>query len=181
MASFGAVNERERTPTASLRPMRPDEYPAFVAHSKEEYARGIATQGGETEEFARAKSQADHAAILPQGIDTPGHWISVIEADGESVGILWLAERPHGRSKECWIYDIEIDEAHRGKGYGRAAMELAEAEARSHGLPRIALNVFGGNEVARNLYRSVGYMETSVQMAKDLDQDEDEHERSGRA
>jgi ribosomal protein S18 acetylase RimI-like enzyme len=47
-------------------------------------------------------------------------------------------------------------------------MQLAEVEARSHGLPRIALNVFGGNEVARNLYRSLGYAETSVQMAKDL-------------
>jgi hypothetical protein len=29
--------------------------------------------------------------------------------------------------------------------------------------------VFGGNEVARRLYHSVGYVETSVQMAKDLD------------
>ncbi|HET7141329.1 MAG TPA: GNAT family N-acetyltransferase [Candidatus Limnocylindria bacterium] len=159
----------EPSAAVHLRPMRPDEYPSFVAHSKQEYARGIATQGGETEEFARAKSEADHAAILPQGLDTPGHWISVIEAGGEQVGILWLAERPHGREKECWIYDIEIDEAHRGRGFGRAAMELAEAEARSHGLSRIALNVFGGNEVARNLYRSVGYVETSVQMAKDLE------------
>jgi RimJ/RimL family protein N-acetyltransferase len=48
-------------------------------------------------------------------------------------------------------------------------MELAEAEARSHGLHRIALNVFGGNEVARNLYRSLGYAESAVHMAKDID------------
>ena len=27
---------------------------------------------------------------------------------------------------------------------------------------------FGGNDVARNLYRSLGYVETSVQMGKDL-------------
>ena len=47
-------------------------------------------------------------------------------------------------------------------------MELAEIEARSHGLRRISLNVFGANEVARNLYRALGYVETSVQMAKDL-------------
>jgi RimJ/RimL family protein N-acetyltransferase len=153
---------------ATLRPMRPDEYPAFVESSKAGYAHDIAVHGGESEEFARRKSEEDHAAILPQGLDTPGHWIFVVEAGGQPVGTLWLAERPHGREKECWIYGIEIEEAQRGKGYGRTAMQLAEVEARSHGLPRIALNVFGGNEVARNLYRSLGYAETSVQMAKDL-------------
>ena len=68
-----------------------------------------------------------------------------------------------------FIYDVEIDEAHRGKGYGRAAMELAEQEANALGIGRIELNVFGGNDVARRLYLSVGYVETSVQMAKDLD------------
>jgi RimJ/RimL family protein N-acetyltransferase len=152
-----------------LRPMRPDEYPAFVESSKAGYAHDIAVHGGETEEFARQKSEEDHAAILPQGLDTPGHWIFVVEADGEPVGTLWLAERPHGREKECYIYGIEIDAAQRGGGYGRAAMERAEAEARSHGLHRIALNVFGGNEVARNLYRSLGYAESAVHMAKDID------------
>jgi ribosomal protein S18 acetylase RimI-like enzyme len=167
MASFDAVNDHQRT-TASLRPMRADEFDAFLAYSMESYARGIATQGGESEEFAHAKSKADHATILPQGLDTPGHWIFVVEAGGERVGVLWLAEREHGNEKVCFIYDIEIDEAHRGRGYGRVAMELAEIEARSHGLRRISLNVFGANEVARNLYRSLGYVETSVQMAKDL-------------
>jgi ribosomal protein S18 acetylase RimI-like enzyme len=33
----------------------------------------------------------------------------------------------------------------------------------------VELNVFGGNDVARNLYRSLGYVETSIQMGKDLD------------
>ena len=63
---------------------------------------------------------------------------------------------------------MEIGEEHRGRGYGRAAMLLAEEEARRRGLNRIELNVFGGNTIARNLYRSLGYVETSAQMAKDL-------------
>lgn len=149
--------------------MRPDEYPAFIERSKAGYAHDIAVHGGESEEFARQKSEEDHAAILPQGLDTPAHWIFVVEAGRERVGVLWLAERPHGRDKECYVYSIEIDEAQRGHGYGRAAMQLAEAEARSHGLHRIALNVFGGNEVARNLYRSLGYAESAIHMAKELD------------
>jgi ribosomal protein S18 acetylase RimI-like enzyme len=147
--------------------MRPDEFGDFLEYANENYAREIATHEGVSEEFARRKAEADHADVVPQGLDTPRQWIFVVETDGERVGVLWLGERDHGE-KQCNIYQIEIDEAHRGHGFGRAAMNLAEAEARSRGLGRIALNVFGGNEVARNLYWSLGYVETSVQMAKEL-------------
>ncbi|HEX6473847.1 MAG TPA: GNAT family N-acetyltransferase [Candidatus Limnocylindria bacterium] len=158
----------DATGKARLRPMRPDEFAAFMAHSIEGYARDIETNGGQTAEFARQKSEADHAAVLPHGLETTGHWIHVVEAGGEQVGLLWLAERDSGGRRVLFIYDVEIDEAHRGKGYGRAAMELAEQEAKALGIGRIELNVFGGNDVARRLYRSMDYVETSVQMAKDL-------------
>jgi ribosomal protein S18 acetylase RimI-like enzyme len=153
---------------ARLRPLHADEYDAFLAHSKESYARDIAEHGGTTEEFARRKSEADHARILPDGLETPGHWILVVESAGERVGILWLAEQDVGGRRGMYIYGVEIDEAHRRRGFGRAAMLLAEEEARSRGINRMGLNVFGANEVARNLYRSLDYVETSVQMAKDL-------------
>jgi ribosomal protein S18 acetylase RimI-like enzyme len=168
MASFAAMNDAKPAAPARLRPMRPDEFPAFLEASKRSYAEGIATQGDRTEEFARQKSEEDHAAILPNGLDTPGHAIFVVEAEGERVGLLWLAERELGGRQVYFVYDVEIDAAHRGKGYGRGAMLLAEEEARSRGLSRIELNVFGGNDVARGLYRSLGYVETSAQMAKDL-------------
>ena len=45
-------------------------------------------------------------------------------------------------------------------------MALLEEEARRLGVPRIELNVFGGNEVARSLYRSLGYGEEAVVMSK---------------
>jgi hypothetical protein len=41
-------------------------------------------------------------------------------------------------------------------------------QARSLGHSHIALNVFGGNHVARSLYRSLGYAETPVFMCKTL-------------
>ncbi|HEY8180057.1 MAG TPA: GNAT family N-acetyltransferase [Candidatus Limnocylindria bacterium] len=159
----------DATPDVCLRPMRPDELPAFVEHSIVSYAYGIQEQGGQTAEFARKKSEEDHAAILPDGLATAGHSLWIVEAAGERVGLLWLAERESGGRRVIFIYDVEIDEAHRGKGYGRAAMELAEEQARARGIARIELNVFGGNEVARKLYLAVGYVETSVQMAKDLE------------
>jgi hypothetical protein len=47
-------------------------------------------------------------------------------------------------------------------------MHLFEQEARRRGFRRAMLNVFGGNERARGLYRSLGWRVTSVHMAKDL-------------
>ena len=47
-------------------------------------------------------------------------------------------------------------------------MLALEDEVRAHGLDRIELNVFGGNEVARGLYRSLGYAESAVYMVKRL-------------
>jgi ribosomal protein S18 acetylase RimI-like enzyme len=148
--------------------LRADEYEAFVATSKAGYAQAIEEEAGFTAEYARQKAEDDFATILPAGLATAGHAINVIEADGEAVGRLWLAEREMGAQRVLFIYDIAIDEAFRGRGLGRAAMLLAEEQARQRGIMRMSLNVFGGNEVARKLYRSLGYVESSVQMAKDL-------------
>jgi len=151
-----------------LRPMTAGEFPAFVAASKAEYASDIEVHGGQTHEAALEKAEADFPAVLPEGLDTPGHAIFVVEADRAVVGRLWLAERELGGRRVLYLYDISIEPGHQGRGYGRATMKLAEQEARARGIGRIELNVFGGNEVARNLYRSLGYVETSVQMGKDL-------------
>jgi len=40
---------------------------------------------------------------------------------------------------------------------------------RERGGARVELTVFGGNEVARTLYRSLGYEESAVWMGKDLE------------
>jgi ribosomal protein S18 acetylase RimI-like enzyme len=93
----------------------------------------------------------------------------VVEADGEPVGELWLAERPDMSQRPClFVYDVHIEDAQQGRGYGKAAMLLAEDEARRRGLDRVALNVFGRNELARGLYRSLGYDENAVAMSKTL-------------
>ncbi len=47
-------------------------------------------------------------------------------------------------------------------------MTFAEQWAGGRGAHEIALNVFGGNTVARGLYTSLGYNERSVAMAKSL-------------
>lgn len=50
-------------------------------------------------------------------------------------------------------------------------MILAGDYARQQGAHTLGLNVFGFNVAARNLYQSIGYEPTAIQMRKRLDQD----------
>jgi ribosomal protein S18 acetylase RimI-like enzyme len=47
-------------------------------------------------------------------------------------------------------------------------MQAFEALARERGAAYLSLNVFGGNDIARSLYRSLGYVEESLHMGKRL-------------
>ena len=51
-----------------------------------------------------------------------------------------------------------MDEAERGKGYGRALMDAAAEHVRGLGAEVLSLNVFGHNHVAHALYDALGYV-----------------------
>lgn len=148
----------------ALRPLRKDEYRAWDVAHRAEYARGLVEHVGMPRAQAEAKVERDVAQVLPQGLATASTWIWAVEDDGRVVGTVFLGIRDGG----AWLYDITIAEGERGKGYGRAAMTALEDEVRGLGHETIALNVWGGNEIARRLYRSLGWAEESVHMRKRL-------------
>jgi ribosomal protein S18 acetylase RimI-like enzyme len=152
-----------------LRPFRDDELPDYIERGRASYARDMVAQAGLTSEQAEKKAENDWARLLPNGQVSQGHYLFAVEDEetGERVGDLWLAERSSDfEGTAAFVYSIEIYEPFRGRGYGREAMLMAEDEVRAKGLSHIALNVFGGNDVARSLYRSLGYVETAVFMRK---------------
>jgi len=157
-----------------LRPLRDDEFDTYVEHGRADYTRDMIENAGVPREQAERKAEHDWQRLLPNGLASPGQFLFAVEdaGTGERVGDLWYAERESDfEGKTAFIYSIEISERFRGRGFGRQAMLLLEDEVRSRGLTRIALNVFGGNEIARSLYRSLGYAETAVWMAKELSSD----------
>jgi ribosomal protein S18 acetylase RimI-like enzyme len=147
-----------------LRPLREDEFASWDAAHRVEYQRGLVELAGMSPERAAAKVAHDVPAVLPAGLATENVRIWAVEADERKVGTVFLGLRDGA----AWLYDITIDESERGRGYGRAAMEALEAEVRLLGRDSLALNVWGGNAVARGLYRSLGYVEESVHMRKPL-------------
>jgi ribosomal protein S18 acetylase RimI-like enzyme len=148
----------------SLRPLREDEYDAWDAAHRAEYEHGLVEFAGLDPTAARAKVERDVAAVLPDRLATADTRIWAVEDDGRRVGTVFLGVRGGG----AWLYDITIDVDERGRGYGRAAMVALEHEVRALGHDSVALNVWGGNAVARGLYRSLGYVEESVHMRKTL-------------
>ncbi len=146
--------------------MGADDVAGFIAGQLDEYADQIERYGGWAPADARQKAKRDMAKAFPDGRVQAGHHLFhlVEEATGERAGNMWYREDGRG----LWLMQVTIDPARRGQGLGREAMALLEAEARRLGAPRIELNVFGGNEAARSLYRSLGYREDAVVMSKPL-------------
>ena len=154
--------------SVQLRPMRDDEFAAWLPQMRDRYAEEMVRDAGLAPARAAAKAAEDIERLFPGGHLSSEQFVFVIDAEGEPVGDLWLAERDEAFQRCLFIYDIRLDESQRGKGYGKVAMAFAEEEARRRGHDRVALNVFGRNTVARNLYRSLGYEENAVSMSKTL-------------
>ena len=150
----------------TVRPITDVEFDAWLPSVRVGYAEDLTTNGGLDPAAARMKAEAETAQLFPGGQPSPEQLVFVIEAGGERVGELWLAEREEQRRRVLWVYDLRVGERFRGRGFARAAMEFAEQEAGRRGLSRVALNVFGGNEPARGLYRALGYTEDAVSMSK---------------
>ena len=144
----------------------PAELASWLERTKSHYI-GERIAAGDSRAEATANADRSLQRAFPGGSPGPGQLAGWVSDDGGRVGELWIgpfADDP----QRWWVWNVEIDEAHRGKGLGRQAMLLAEELAKAHGATSIGLNVFGHNRVARNLYQSLGYAESSVQMRKTL-------------
>ncbi|WP_393100785.1 GNAT family N-acetyltransferase [Streptomyces sp. LN325] len=139
----------------TARPMTQAEYPEWLVSEKAAYVGDIVRAGALSPEEAVRKSDRDFAKLIPEGLTTPDNTFLVLEAVGEQIGTGWLK---HGYLPGVtYGYSLHIQEQHRGQGYGRAAMVAGEQATLAAGDSELMFTVWGGNEVAMNLYTSVGY------------------------
>jgi ribosomal protein S18 acetylase RimI-like enzyme len=154
-----------------LDPMTEDEFAAWLVQAVRHYADEHVRSGRWSEQDAPQFARTEYMTLLPKGLQSgEQHLYTAREtAGGAPVGTLWLAMRLRAGKPEAFVYDIKVHEAQRGKGYGRATMTAAVAEARRLGAVVMSLHVFGHNAVARNLYSSLGFAETNVNMSLPLE------------
>jgi ribosomal protein S18 acetylase RimI-like enzyme len=144
--------------------MGPERIAAYLRTAKDEYIAELMRAGRSREDAQRNADKSMDEAFV-DGAPIAGNEIFDLVDGGTVVGILWIGPQDE---VTVWVMDIEIEPAHRRKGYGRAAMLLAEDRVRELGLPYLGLNVFGHNPNARALYDSLGYETTSEQMRKSV-------------
>jgi ribosomal protein S18 acetylase RimI-like enzyme len=144
------------------RPMTGAEYEVWLARAVGDFAQSWIDRGVPPRQ-ARAKSEASHRTDLPDGLATPGVTFSVlrlagVEHAGAAVGHVWVAPREVRPGRPgSYVYDVEVTEGRRGKGYGRALMLHAERVAGQAGSTLLGLHVFTDNIPALRLYESLGY------------------------
>jgi RimJ/RimL family protein N-acetyltransferase len=152
--------------TVHLEPMPAERLAVWIEADHQRYIASR-MKSGESHETAVEKAEKSREENFPDGRPLDTHLIFHVWSDDTVVGNLWLGPYPAG-STDWWVFDIEIDEPHRRKGYARRALELGHAAAKERGATTIGLNVFGYNTGAKELYDSLGYEVTATQMKKPL-------------
>ena len=148
--------------------MTQPEFEAFLEQEIPEYAADNVRAGYWDESEALEKSRQQIESLLPQGLQTKEHYIYSLVDGEQAVGMIWLRAQLDRAVKSGFIFDVIVDEKFRGKGYGRQVMTLIEEKARELDLKSIGLHVFAYNKVAKNLYESMGYEISSLNMIKKL-------------
>lgn len=159
-----------------------DEFDRWAPRSMQGFAEQQVSAGLQPELEATAYARQQFAELLPSGLATPLHlqWTVHERVEGDPVvGQLWLRVRTLSSEVEAFVFDVEIVEAARGRGLGRATMLAAEQAARELDASVVRLNVFGHNTAARRLYESLGYAVASATMTKRLDGPDDDAAAGG--
>ncbi|SJZ74340.1 GNAT family N-acetyltransferase [Consotaella salsifontis] len=152
----------------TMRPMRADEFPAYLSYFIADYAAEIAANFGLSAEASSIKASEEIAANLPDGVSTPEASLICLtladDAREQLVGYLWYSAKSDDRS--AFVYDFYIRPEYRGQGLGRQALALLETELTQAGIEQIRLRVAADNDGAKRLYENTGFRVTGINMSK---------------
>lgn len=116
--------------------------------------------------FERLTPQLSENAPIPTAerlqriISSPTtHLLAAIDENGTIAGVLTLVFFDIPTYCKAWIEDVITDCEYRGQGIGRALVERAIEMANGYGVDGIYLTSRPSREVARALYRKVGFEE----------------------
>lgn len=136
-----------KAPPALPRPARPDEGAEITALVRAAFARYVPRIGAEP-----APMGLDWAACI-----TAGEVFAIDGADGALAAVARLVPE----ADALLVDTVAVREGLRGTGLGRALIDLAEAQARARGLPRLRLYTNVLMHENRALYARLGFMATT--------------------
>ena len=148
-----------------LEPLQQEDFERFLERGIREYAEDHVRNGNWPAEGALERSRKEFEHYLPDGIHSQDQYLySLIDENGNKIGVLWVQVK----DRKAFIFDFLIDEAFRGKGYGKQALAAMDEKLKSMNAESVSLHVFGDNIAAQELYKKVGFQITGIHMKKTL-------------
>ena len=147
-----------------LEPIQQEDFERFLEREIRGYAEDHVRNGNWPAEGALERSRKEFEHYLPDGIHSRDQYLYSIVDDDNKIGVLWVQVK----DRKGFILDFVIDEAFRGKGYGKQALAALDEKLMSMGVQSVSLHVFGDNITAQELYKKVGFQITDIQMKKTL-------------
>jgi ribosomal protein S18 acetylase RimI-like enzyme len=148
-----------------LEPIQQEDFERFLEHGIREYADDHVRNGNWPAEGALERSKKEFEHYLPDGIHSKDQYLySIVDDSDNKIGVLWVQVK----DQKAFIYDFVIDEAFRGKGYGKQALIAMDEKLKSMNVESVGLHVFGDNITAQELYKKMGFQITGIHMKKEL-------------
>ena len=148
-----------------LEPIQQEEFERFLETEIRGYAEDHVRNGNWPAEGALERSRKEFERYLPDGIHSQDQYVySIIDESDNKIGVLWVQVK----DQKAFIFDFVVDEAFRGKGYGKQALAAMDEKLKSMNAESVSLHVFGDNIAAQELYKKVGFQITGIHMKKTL-------------
>lgn len=148
-----------------LEPIQQEDFERFLERGIRDYAEDHVRNGNWSPEGALERSKKEFERYLPDGIHSKDQYLySIINDNGNKISVLWVQVKEH----KAFIFDFVIDEAYRGKGYGKQALAAMDEKLKSMSVESVELHVFGDNITAQELYTKAGFQITGIHMNKKL-------------
>ena len=148
-----------------LEPIQQEDFERFLEHEIREYAADHVRNGNWPADGALERSKQEFESLLPEGIHSHNQYLySIVDDGGNRIGVLWVQMK----DQKAFIFDFVIDEAFRGKGYGKQALAVMDEKLRSIDVESVGLHVFGDNIAVQETYKKAGFQITGIHMNKRL-------------
>src|ERR1044071_4888617 len=149
----------------TLEPIQQEDFDRMIDTEIRGYAQEHVRNGNWPAEGALERSKKEFDALLPDGIHSKDQYLwSLLDEDSSKIGVLWVQVKDH----KAFIYDFVIEEAFRGKGYGKQALIAMDEKLKAMNVESVGLHVFGDNITAQELYKKMGYQITGIHMKNEL-------------
>jgi ribosomal protein S18 acetylase RimI-like enzyme len=146
-----------------LTPVDDAEYADFTKRHVVDYANQLTRAGEAMEAESLAAARDRLGGLLADELRTNGHLFFVARSAivKPRIGWVWVAPAPAflGPHRACsrWLSQLTVEEAVRGRGWGRALLSATERYLAGIGVEQLWLRVFDWNTADRALYDSQGY------------------------